>query len=85
VGKKTSGAEGANGGASRNGKPAEAIEQLSWRKACGAHGSCVEIAELPDGGTALRSSKDGEVGPVLAFSPEEWSEFVVGVKAGIFD
>ena len=32
----------------------------------------------------VRDSKD-PVGPVLAFTPEEWSAFLAGVKADEFD
>jgi Domain of unknown function (DUF397) len=44
-------------------------------------GECVEVASLPDGGRAVRDSKDPD-GPVLRFSADEWSAFVRRVKAG---
>ena len=46
-------------------------------------GECVEIAELPDGGHAVRDSKDKD-GPVLRFTSAEWRAFLRGVKAGEF-
>ena len=83
--KNTPNNQSTDGGASSSGQRAAAHEQLSWRRTCGGNGSCVEIATLPDGGTALRDGKAGDVSPVLIFSPEEWREFVAGVRAGEFD
>jgi Domain of unknown function (DUF397) len=59
--------------------------QLEWSRGCGPHGSCVEIAKLPDGQIAIRDGKAGDGGAVLFFSGDEWSSFVTGVKAGEFD
>ncbi|MEV6343694.1 DUF397 domain-containing protein [Actinoplanes sp. NPDC051851] len=47
-------------------------------------GECVEVAGLPDGGRAVRDSKDPE-GPILFFTPAEWDAFVEGAKDGEFD
>lgn len=47
-------------------------------------GECVEIADLPDGGMAVRDSKNPD-GAVLTFSAGERTAFVAGVKAGEFD
>jgi hypothetical protein len=44
----------------------------------------VEVAELPDGGWAVRDSKDPD-GPILFFTPAEREAFVLGVKDGEFD
>lgn len=57
---------------------------LLWRRACTNGATCVEIAELPDGGAAVRDGKDPE-GPVLRFGGEEWAVFLAAVKAGRFD
>lgn len=41
--------------------------ELHWRKSSysGEHGACIEIADLPDGGAAMRDSKNpGLVLPV---------------------
>ena len=39
---------------------------------------------LPSGDVHVRDSKNTNVEP-LRFSAEEWSDFVLGVKAGEFD
>jgi hypothetical protein len=59
--------------------------QLPWQRSslCSA-GSCVEVASLPGGQTALRDSKAGESGAILVFSADEWASFVGGVRAGEF-
>lgn len=49
-----------------------------------ASGGCVEVAPLPDGGVALRDSKDVSLPPHI-FTPGEWDAFLRGVKAGEFD
>jgi hypothetical protein len=62
-------------------------ENLVWRKSShsSAEGSnCVEVAELPGGGRAVRDSKDPE-GPRLRFTPAEWQAFIGGVKGNEFD
>jgi hypothetical protein len=61
-------------------------DDLKWRKSSrsGANGSnCVEVAELPHGGRAVRDSKNPG-GPVLRFDLGEWQAFTGGVKAGEF-
>lgn len=62
------------------------VRQLDWRRSslCGAHGSCVEVADTPDGGVAVRDGEAPGTGPVLIFSRDEWDAFVAGVKAGEF-
>lgn len=61
-------------------------EDLSFRKAAASSngGNCVEVALLPDGGRAVRDSKD-QAGPVLRFTRAEWSAFLDGAKGGEFD
>lgn len=56
---------------------------LQWRRsrACGSN-ACVEVA-WADGLYHLRDSKTPD-GPVLSFTPEEWSAFAAGVTAGDF-
>ena len=49
-----------------------------------ANGDCVEVASLPDGGVAVRDSKD-TAGPVLQFTASEWTAFVAGARNGEFD
>ena len=62
-------------------------EHLAWRKSTRSGpqgGDCVEVAELPDGGVAVRNSKDHE-GARLRFTSAEWTAFIGGVKDGEFD
>lgn len=51
----------------------------------GNGGGCLEVAELPEGGRAVRDSKHNGAGPVLWFNAAEWKAFVQGVKAAEFD
>lgn len=52
-----------------------------WQSAT-AEGNCVEIADGPEGWKAIRDSKDEGSGPVLRFTPGEWSHFRDGILAG---
>ncbi|GAA1275506.1 DUF397 domain-containing protein [Sphaerisporangium rubeum] len=57
---------------------------MNWRKSSysgGNGGSCVEVANLPDGGYAVRDSKRPG-GPVLRFAAAEWTLFVQDLKTG---
>lgn len=58
----------------------------SWVKSTysGNDNACVEVAELDNGGRAVRDSKDPN-GPVLRFTPAEWAAFTAGVRDGEFD
>jgi predicted secreted Zn-dependent protease len=59
--------------------------ELDWRKAtASANGNCVEVAALPEGGVAVRDSKDRS-GPVLSFTRPEWVAFLDGMGNGEFD
>lgn len=55
---------------------------LKWVKASysGSVGNCVEVAILPDGGRAVRDSKDA-AGPILRFSADQWRMFTTAAKA----
>jgi len=58
----------------------------TWRKSSrsgGNGGQCVEVAFLNDRRVALRDSKNPN-GPVLAFTPDEFSAFISGVADGEF-
>ncbi len=59
------------------------LANVSWTKSSrsGVNGTCVEVAFLGGGRVALRDSKDPE-GPVLRFTPGEWTAFVDGVMDG---
>ncbi|MCM0674876.1 DUF397 domain-containing protein [Micromonospora phytophila] len=52
-----------------------------WRKSARSNngGNCVEVADNLPGIVWLRDSKDS-TGPVLTFSPNEWTTFVNFVK-----
>jgi hypothetical protein len=60
--------------------------ELHWYKSSfsNGEGSCVEVAATPDGGRAVRDTKD-RAGGTQFYTPAEWSAFVSGVKAGEFD
>ena len=57
-----------------------------WRQSSrpSESGQSVEVADLPDGGWAVRDSKHPD-GPILFFTPAEREAFVAGVKDGEFD
>ena len=58
-----------------------------WRKSTRSDNggaSCVEVAKNLPGVVGVRDSKDRS-GPVLAFAPSVWVEFLDGVRAGEFD
>lgn len=58
---------------------------MEWRKSSksNSEGNCVEFRRL-DEAVQIRDSKN-PAGPVLAFTPGEWSAFVGGVRDGQFD
>jgi Domain of unknown function (DUF397) len=63
----------------------EAIDRR-WRKSSysgNGGGNCVEVANLADGMTAVRDSKNPD-GAVLTFTAGEWQAFLAGVRAGEF-
>ena len=47
-------------------------------------GNCVEVAELADGGIAVRNSNRPDAG-VVTFTPAEMAAWIKGCKAGEFD
>ena len=49
-----------------------------------SYGNCVEVGESTDGAVLVRDTKDRRQ-QALAFTAEEWTAFVAGVKAGEFD
>ena len=62
------------------------FRHATWRKSrhSGNEEGCVETAFLADGHIAVRDSKD-RGGPVLLYTPREWSAFLAGVKDGEFE
>ena len=59
---------------------------VRWRKSArsSAQGNCVELAQLPGQGVAVRNSRDPG-GPALLFTDAELEAFLGGVKDGDFD
>jgi hypothetical protein len=57
---------------------------INWRTARNCNGgTCVRVAA--DGDTVLIGDSKTPDGPILAYSPAEWREFLVGAKNGDFD
>jgi hypothetical protein len=65
---------------------ASALGGVVWRKstASNPNGDCVELADLPAGGVALRNSR-APSGPALVYTRAEIAAFLEGAKAGEFD
>ncbi|MFB7514374.1 DUF397 domain-containing protein [Streptomyces sp. NPDC056144] len=61
------------------------ISGVEWQGAPGTSPDeeRVEIAYLPEGGVAMRSSLDKET--VLRYTKAEWDAFVLGARDGEFD
>ncbi|AWS41047.1 DUF397 domain-containing protein [Streptosporangium sp. 'caverna'] len=58
------------------------LSTLEWQISSRCNnGSCVEIARLPDGGVAMRDSKN-QSGPVLEFTVTEFQSFIHSIKDG---
>ena len=57
-----------------------------WRKSRRSNptGNCVELTGTPDGGVAVRNSRDPG-GPVLVYTRAEMAAFLLGAKDGDFD
>ncbi|MEV4844086.1 DUF397 domain-containing protein [Micromonospora matsumotoense] len=58
------------------------LSDARWRKSTrsnGQGGNCVEVADNLSGVVVVRDSKDPG-GPVLAFAPDAWQEFVARME-----
>ncbi len=64
----------------------EELARTHWHKSAysGNAGNCVEVAGLDGGHRAVRDSKDRS-GPILIFTPAEWSAFTAGIRDGNFN
>jgi len=59
-------------------------KDLTWRTALSCNGgNCVQVAAT--GYAILLGSSRQPSGPVLSYTPDEWQEFVTGIKKGDFD
>ncbi|KAB1900636.1 MULTISPECIES: DUF397 domain-containing protein [Micromonospora] len=69
-----------------NGVPATELPPMRWLKSRRSNpsGNCVELAELPGGGIAVRNSRHPE-GPALIYTVDEIAAFVLGARDGDFD
>ncbi len=61
--------------------PHPRLAHAAWRTSTysGASGECVEVAELPAGGWAVRDSKN-PTGPALIVASSAWAAFTRGVR-----
>jgi len=59
---------------------------LDWYKSslCPNAATCVEVAALPGGGSAMRDGKD-PAGPLLSFDADQWTGFLAAARAGQFN
>jgi hypothetical protein len=58
---------------------------LHWFKSSASSaGGCVEVAHLPQGGVAVRDTKDRAKAPHI-YTRHEWEAFLIGAKNGEFD
>jgi hypothetical protein len=59
-------------------------QEPQWQKStyCGTN-ACVEVSQTEDA-VLVRGSRNPQIAP-LAFTADEWTAFVLGVKAGEFD
>ena len=61
------------------------LTKLRWFKSsASAAGACVELAHLPEGGVALRDTKNRSKAPHF-YTRQEWAAFLIGAKNGEFD
>jgi hypothetical protein len=63
-----------------------AVLALAWKKSsfCPNAASCVEVAALPGGGSAMRDGKD-PASPRLLFDADQWTGFLTAARSGEFD
>ncbi len=61
--------------------PHPRLAHANWRTSSysASSGDCVEVAELADGGWAVRDSKN-PTGPALIVASSAWAAFTTGVR-----
>jgi len=64
--------------------PASSLS-VTWTKSrhSNPNGECVELAQLPGGGIAVRNSRDPD-GPALIFAARQVAAFLLGLRNGEF-
>jgi hypothetical protein len=69
-----------------NGIAVAELPALTWQKSRRSNpsGNCVELAELPGGGIAVRNSRYPD-GPALVYTLDEIAAFIAGARDGDFD
>jgi Domain of unknown function (DUF397) len=62
------------------------ISDAVWKTSsrCAGNGSCVEVAKLTTGHIAVRDGMNSQPDKVVAFTREEWRDFLASVRAGDF-
>jgi len=67
--------------------PALIVTGTNWRTSSYStyNGNCVEIGHLDGPIIGVKDTKRCGRGPVLAFTQDEWSAFLSGIKAGGYD
>jgi uncharacterized protein DUF397 len=69
--------------------PALNLDGLAWRKSSfsgsgGNSSGCIEVAPLPEGGIAVRDTKDRSRA-MHHYSAPAWRAFLAGIRVGEFD